>query len=151
GPVLGAQFGRDLESAKCLDLVLWRAVPDGVGAPEHVVLAAVFHEFAERMCSVVRVAHEKAPGAAELGVNVAVRLDAVFHQRADKGVDAVARAAPGVGALGDASDETRVIDEKAHVRKALRRNADVAALAVLVGLTAEGQSLVHADHLPAKT
>ena len=40
--VLRTQLGRDLKSAKRLDLVLWRAVPDGVGALEHVVLAAVF-------------------------------------------------------------------------------------------------------------
>src|SRR5262249_61802031 len=101
------------------------------------------------MRSVVRVAHEKAPGAAELGVNVAIRLDTVLHQRADKGVDAVARAASAVGTLGEAGDETRVIDDEAHVRKALRHNADVAALAMLVVLTAEVQSLVHAGHLPA--
>ena len=44
-----AQFGGDLESAKRLDLILRRAVPDRVGAPEHVVLAAVLEELAERM------------------------------------------------------------------------------------------------------
>ena len=65
-------------------------------------------------------------------------------------VDAVACAAPGVGALRDAGDEARVIDEEAHVREALRHDADVAALAVLVGLLAERQSLVDADHLDAE-
>jgi len=44
--VLRASFGRNLESAKRLDLVLGRAVPDGVGAPEHVVLAAILEELA---------------------------------------------------------------------------------------------------------
>ena len=43
-----------------------------------------------------------------------------------------------------------MIDEEAHVRKALGHDADVAALAVLVGLLAEGQSLVHADHFDAE-
>ena len=51
---------------------------------------------------------------------------------------------------GDAGDETRVVDEEAHVGKALRDDADVAALAVLVGLLAERQALVHADHLHAE-
>ncbi len=57
---------------------------------------------------------------------------------------------PGVRALGDAGNETRVIDEKAHVRKAFGYDTDVAALAVLVGLLAERQSLMHADHLHAQ-
>src|SRR5687767_5948736 len=47
--VLGAQFWRDLKSAERLDLVLWRAVPDRIGAPEHVVLAAIFHQLADCM------------------------------------------------------------------------------------------------------
>src|SRR6266545_6163360 len=127
-----AQLGRDLESAKRLDLILRRAVPDGVGAPEHVVLAAIFDELAERMGRAGGIAHKKAPGTAELGVNIAVWLDTVLDQRADEGVDAVARAAPGVGALGDTGDKTRVIDEEAHIREALGHDADVAALAVLV-------------------
>ena len=100
--------------------------------------------------ALVGLAHEKAPGAAELGVNVAVRFDAVLDERADERVDAVARAAPAVGALRYAGDETRVIDEKAHIRKALRHDADVAALAVLVGLLAEWQTLVHADYFHAE-
>src|SRR5574342_113963 len=64
----------------------------------------------------------------------------------DYGVDAVSGAACGVRALGNASDKAGVIDEKAHIREALRDDADVAALTVLVGLLAERQSFVHADH-----
>src|SRR5690606_13373078 len=40
---------RDLEGAECLDLVLRRAVPDRVRAPEHVVLADIAQELSERM------------------------------------------------------------------------------------------------------
>ncbi len=77
-------------------------------------------------------------------------LTLVLDQRADERVDAVAGAAPGVGALGHSGDEARVIDEEVHVREALRDHADVAALAVLVGLLAERQALVHADDLHAE-
>ena len=100
--------------------------------------------------ALVGVAHEKAPGAAELGVNVAVRFDAVLDQRANERIDAVARAAPAVGALRYAGDKPRVIDQETHIRKAFRHDPDVAALAVLVGLLAERQSLVHADHFHAE-
>src|ERR687888_2061266 len=111
--MLRANFGRDLESSKRLDLVLRRAVPDGVGAPEHVVLATVFEELAERIRRAVGITHKKAPGATEFAVNVAVRFDAVLDQRANESIDTVARAASGVRALRNAGDETRVIDEKA--------------------------------------
>src|SRR5688572_807835 len=146
-----AQLRRDLESAKRLDLVLRRTVPDRVGAPQHVVLTAILDELAERMRRAVGIAHEKAPGAAELGINVAVRLDPVLDQRADERVDAVARATPRKRALRDTGDKTRVVNEEAHIRETLGDDADVAALAVLVGLLAEGQSLVHADHFHAKS
>src|SRR5438874_2082340 len=65
-----AQGGGDLEGAEGLDLVLGRAVPDGVGAPEDVVGAAVLDELAHRVRGLLGVAHEEAPGAAELCINV---------------------------------------------------------------------------------
>src|SRR3989442_11649703 len=95
------------------------------------------------------VAHKEALSAAELSVNVDVWFNAVLDQRADKSIDTVARAALSVRALGDAGNETREIDEEAHVRKAFGYDTDVAALAVLVGLLAERQSLMNADHLNA--
>src|ERR687895_1704941 len=41
------QFGRNLESPERLDLVLRRAVPDRVGAPQDVVRPAVADEFSQ--------------------------------------------------------------------------------------------------------
>src|SRR5262245_2225286 len=136
--MLRPQFGGDLECAKRLDLILRRAVPDRISAPEHVVLAAILEELAERMRRAVGVAHEEAPRAAELGIDIAVRFDTVLNQRADESVNAVARAAPGVGALGNSGNETSMIDEETHIRKALRHDSNVTALAVLVRLLAEG-------------
>src|SRR5688572_5533330 len=43
-----SQRGMDLERPERLDLVLRRAVPDRVGAPQHVVFPTVAHELAER-------------------------------------------------------------------------------------------------------
>src|ERR671931_1324840 len=148
--VFVAQLSADLESAEGLDLVLRRAVPDRVGAPEHVVLAAVLDELAKRVRRVFGVAHEEAPGAAELRVDVGVRRDAVLDERAHQRVDAVALRRGIVGLLLHAGDEARVVDQELDVRKALRHDADIAALAVLVGLRAEGQALVHAHHLHAE-
>src|SRR5439155_19267437 len=42
--VLRASFGRNLESAKRLDLVLGRSLPDGVGAPDYVVLTRILKD-----------------------------------------------------------------------------------------------------------
>src|SRR6267378_3315981 len=140
-----AQGGRDLKGAEGLDLVLGRAVPDGVGAPEDVVGAAVLDELADPMRRLVRVAHQEAPGAAELGVYVRARGNVVFLQRGDQGVDAVV--AGRVSLLRNAGDEAGVVDEEVDVGKALGDDADVAALAVLVGAVAEGQALVHGDVL----
>src|SRR5688572_7792552 len=148
--VLVAQFRRNLKSAKRLDLILGRAVPNRIGAPQHVVLAAILYQLAQCMRRAVPVAHEKAPGAAELGVNVAVGFDLVFDQRADESVDTVAGAAAIEGALGNSGNKTRVVDEKTYIRKTLGDNADVAALTVLVGLLTERQTLLHADHLHAE-
>jgi hypothetical protein len=47
--VPGAQLGRDLKGPKGLDLVLGRAVPNGVGAPENIVLPAILEELSERV------------------------------------------------------------------------------------------------------
>src|SRR5262245_17238203 len=69
--VLCPQLGRDLKSAKCLDLILGRTIPDGVCAPEHVILTAVLDELAQRMRRAVGITHEEAPGTAELSVNIA--------------------------------------------------------------------------------
>ena len=49
-----------------------------------------------------------------------------------------------------AGDEAGVVDEELHVGEALRHHADVAALAVLVGLPAERQALVDADDFHAE-
>src|ERR1041385_2508765 len=73
-----AQSGRDLECAEGLDLVLGRAVPDGVGAPQDVVGAAVLDELADRVRRLLRVAHQEAPGAAELCVHVRAGWYLVF-------------------------------------------------------------------------
>src|SRR5688572_5992821 len=45
--VLRAQRLGDLEGTERLDLVLRRAVPDRIGAPEHIVLADVLEQFAD--------------------------------------------------------------------------------------------------------
>jgi hypothetical protein len=73
-----AQARRDLESAEGLDLVLGRAVPDGVGAPEDVVGPAVADQLSEGVRGMFGLAHQEAPGAAELGVDVAPRLHLVL-------------------------------------------------------------------------
>src|SRR5437660_10009200 len=146
--VLLPQYGGDLKGAEGLDLVLGRAVPDGVGAPQDVVGAALLDQLADRVGRLLGVAHQEAPGAAELGVYVRSRGDVVFLQRRDQGVDAVAPRR--VGLLRDACHEPGVVDKEVDVGKALRDDADVAALAVLVGLAAEGQALVHGDVLHAE-
>ena len=80
---------RDLERAERLDLVLRGAVPDRVGAPQHVVLAEVREQLAERVRGRVRIAHQEAPGRAELGVDVAALAEAAVAQARDQRVDAV--------------------------------------------------------------
>src|SRR5436190_3243550 len=148
--VLSAQLRSDLERAERLDLVLRRAVPDRVRAPQHVVLAGVLEQLANAVCSRLGVAHQEAPGAAELGVDVRVRLDAVLDERAYERVDTVTLRIVVVRLLLHGRHESRVIDQERDVGEALRYNADVAALAMLVRLLAEGQALVHADHLDAE-
>src|SRR5688572_12676655 len=70
-----AQFGRDLERAERLDLVLRRAVPDRVRAPEHVVGPAMLQQLAESVRRLRRIAHQEAPGAAEFRIDVGAGLD----------------------------------------------------------------------------
>src|ERR1043166_9228788 len=65
-----SQWRGNLESAEGLDLVLRRAVPDRVGAPKHVVLPAVADQLAHRVRSLLGLAHEEAPRAAQLGKHV---------------------------------------------------------------------------------
>src|SRR5262245_25895193 len=147
--VLLAQFRRDLEGAERLDLVLRRAVPNRIRAPEHVVRTNVLQELAEPMRGLRRVAHQEAPGAAELRVDVRPGAESAFLERADQRIDAVGGRA--VWLLLDLGHEPRVINEEADVREALCDRADVAALAVLIGLRPERQALVHADDLDAET
>ena len=59
--VLLAEFRRDLEGAEGLDLVLRRAVPDRVRAPQHVVRPAMLQQLAERRA---RPARDRASGIA---------------------------------------------------------------------------------------
>src|SRR5688572_7673427 len=62
--------GGGLERPERLDLVLRRAVPDRVGPPEDVIGAAGADQLAKRVRGLFRLAHQVAPGAAELGINV---------------------------------------------------------------------------------
>src|SRR5688572_22661540 len=88
--VLLAQLVRDLERAERLDLVLRRAVPDRVRAPQHVVLADVLEQLAHRVCGRGWIAHrQETPGRAELRIHVAVRLHARVQHRGDQRIDAV--------------------------------------------------------------
>ena len=109
----------------------------------------MLEQLAKRVRGAVGVAHDETPGAAQLRIHVAARLDVVLDERADQRVHAVAFRAVIVALLGVARHEAGVVDEKAHIGEALRDH-DVAALAVLVGLPAEGNALVHADHLHAQ-
>src|SRR4029078_13221882 len=101
------------------------------------------------MRSARRLAHEKTPGAAELGVHVAVGFDPVLDQRANKRVDAVARAASGGGALRNHGNKTGAIDEKLHIREAFGHHANVATLTVLVGFAPERHPFLQADYFGA--
>lgn len=97
-----------------------------------------------------RVAHQAAPTAAELRVDVQVRADAALLKRANQHVDAVAAGILDAGFLLDLGDEAGVADQEAHVREALRARPNVAALAVLVRLLPERQAFMQADHLDAE-
>ena len=149
-PIFRAQFGRDLECAECLDLILWRAIPDGVRAPEDVVLAAILQEFAQRMRRRFRVAHQEAPGAAKFGINITVGRYAVLDERTDQGIDAIICAPALEGAFRNGGDETRVIDQESNVGEAFGDDTDIAALAMFVGLFTEGQPLMDADDFYAE-
>ena len=69
-----------------------------------------------------------------------------MHQR----VDAIGCAAFIVRPLGVGRDEARVIDDEFHIGVALGDDADVAALAVFVGLLAERNAFVNTDHVDAE-
>ena len=102
------------------------------------------------MRGAVRIAHQETPGAAELGVHVAVRLYAILDQGADQRIDAVVRTLAGKRSFRKIGHEAGVINQEIHVGEAIGHDANVAALAVFVRLLAERQSLVHADHLDAE-
>src|SRR5690606_5639034 len=143
-----AQFFADLEAAEGLALILGRTVPDGIRSPEHVVLAPVLEELAKRVSGGVRVAHQVAPGAAELRIDIAVGPEVILHHGLDERIDALVAIGPEF-ALRLARYEARVIDEKVHVRKAPRHHANVIAEGMFIGLRPEGQTLVNADVLDA--
>src|SRR5690606_41338848 len=113
-------------------------------------ISAVLEELAEGVGGAVRIAHQEAPGAAELGVHVAVRRHLVVDERFHERVDAVAGSFALVRPLRLAGHEARVIDDEIDVRVALRHDADVVALAVLVGSRPERQALVDADDAHAE-
>src|SRR6056297_1038369 len=96
------EFLADLERSEGLDLVLWRAVPDRIGAPQDVVLAEVQQQLAQRVRGRVGVAHQEAPGRAEFGVDVAA-LQFVLDDGLYERIDALA-ALGVVGAFGLAGD-----------------------------------------------
>ena len=75
------QRGRDLKASEGLDLVLGRAVPECVGPPQHIVLADMLEKFAKKVRGRGRIAHDVAPGGAELGIDVGVPADAVGLNR----------------------------------------------------------------------
>src|SRR5439155_13507837 len=64
------QLRADLEGAQRLDLILRRAVPDGVRAPQHVVLAHETQELAEEVGGLGRVAHRLPPRRSDVRVDV---------------------------------------------------------------------------------
>src|SRR2546430_10007500 len=92
----------------------------------------------------VRIAHQETPRRSQLRVDVGPGPDPVLAQAGDQYVDAFG-AARIVRSLGLAGDEAGVINEKAHVRIALRHAADVYAGRVRVRLRPERQPLVHRD------
>ena len=114
--VLLAQLRGDLERAKRVDLVLRRAVPDAVGAPEHVVLADGLDELAQRVRRARRIAHQEAPGRAELGVDVRARLHVVLRERVHERVHALVAVRRVARAFRLPRHEARVVDEELHVR-----------------------------------
>lgn len=116
--------------------------------PEDILFADVAEQFAKHVRGLLGIAHDRPPGRAQLGVEVAVRTHPVFVHRGDQPVDAPLRrgrrersfARPG-------SLEARVIDDEVHVRELLRRPRHVLG----GGVAAAGaEALVGADRLDAE-
>src|SRR5712692_7769628 len=105
-----AQAIVDGEAAEGLELVLRRAVPDRIGAPEHTVLADMAQQLAQRMRRRGRVAHEEAPRAAELGIDIAVGREAL--------VDADGADAEGPRLLDEGEADPRVVEIPALAARA---------------------------------
>ena len=116
------QLSADLEGAQRLDLVLRRAVPDRIGAPEHTLGADMLEQLAERVRRLGRIAHHDAPRRAELGIDIGVRRHAVVGERLDQRIDAargVARIPEdrhAVGTIGDMSVVENAILEQYRSR-----------------------------------
>src|SRR6266851_4326445 len=121
-----AQAIVDGEAAEGLELVLRRAVPDRIGAPEHTVLADMAQQLAQRMRRRGRVAHEEAPRAAELGIDIAVGRDAVVDQRLDQAADAALGMRRVERTLAPADLEARMVDDEADVGIKPRRAGPIA-------------------------
>ena len=113
----------DLEVAEGGDLVLRRAIPDGVGAPQDPLRPEGDEELAEHVGRLVGVAHDRPPGRAELGVHVAAGTDTGLGHAAHEAVDALAVGR--VGTLGRTGFVARVVDEERQVRMGDRRRTDV--------------------------
>ena len=110
------ELARDLERAEGLDLVLGSAVEDAVGAPQHVVLADVAEQLAEHVGGLRRVAHDRPPGRAELGVDVLVRPHPMSLHRRDQAIDPLFRRRSRVRALRRPGGlEPRVVDDEIDV------------------------------------
>src|SRR5262249_44308166 len=106
-------------------------------------------QLADDVGGAIRIAHRISPGAAQLGVDIAVARHAVYLDRTNEFVDALA-AIGIVGSLGLPRNKARVIDKKIHVREELGDDPDIGRKAVLVGALTEGKALVDADILYAK-
>src|SRR6476620_12042699 len=70
------QRRHDLKTSEGLDLVLRRAVPECVCAPQHIILTDVLEELAKKVSGSGRIAHDVAPGRAKFGIDIGVPADA---------------------------------------------------------------------------
>src|SRR5260221_2537063 len=145
-----AQLAVHGEAAERLELVLGRAVPDRIGAPEHTVFTDMAQQLAQRMRRRGRVAHEEAPRAAELGIDIAVGRDAVVDQRLDQAVDAALGMRRVERPLAPAGLEAGMVDDEADVGIKPRDAADIDTARVMLGHAGEGQALVDADGADAE-
>ena len=116
-------LGGDLEGPERLDLVLRRAVPDRVGAPQRrcpgpSAASSLPSTWAAWSGSPMSVRHVDA----ELGVDVAARADAGVAQRLEQPVDAAVRR-PGRTAPRTAELVARVVGDERRSRGGRRRPA----------------------------